>query len=140
MKLLITALVLLQYCTLANAQEATPPAAPVASPSGNTADPGLPSGTYRGRVTEIGGTRSSDFEIIWAGQRGTIQMYRATGVCNRPLPLNAAPSQDGILRLEAKEGAFGCERIFELKVSARETTGKMTFIDGRVYDVTMKKQ
>jgi hypothetical protein len=104
----------------------------------------IPLGKYNGRVTEQGGTRSSDFDLDLTQNPGTIAIWRAARPCNSYLPISITGAKDGIVRLEQqggqKGGILGCDRIFELTVSGNELTGSMSGSFPGKFDVKATKQ
>lgn len=94
---------------------------------------------YRGRVTERGGTRWSDFDLDLSQNPGSITMFRTDRAC-RHEPAAVTSDKDGIARVETKGVVTGCgDRVFELKASGDELTGTMKIYD-RVFDVKATKQ
>jgi len=83
----------------------------VAAPIGALAgDPTIEPGIYDGKVTQIGGTKWSDFRIDLRNPKGSITMTRSE--CFRPQPIKVVSDDKGV-RLESKEGVGpGCTRVF----------------------------
>lgn len=102
-------------------------------------NPTLAPGKYSGHVTEIEGTRQSDYELDIRKTPGTIMVYKAIPVC-RSTRIDVVENRGGLLRLIAKEGVIlGCERSFELQMSpdGNGLTGTMTS-SGKKFNATLK--
>jgi hypothetical protein len=100
----------------------------------------IPPGKYKGRVTQQGGDRSSDFDLDLTQTPGMLRMYRAPSPCNASLPVSITSVANGVVRFEAIPAVIsGCDRVLELTVSGNELVGTLKAPTG-IFDFKASKQ
>jgi hypothetical protein len=132
MRLFSFLLLFVSFIASAFAQTQTPASAAAAI----AAAKGIAPGNYAGTVQEQGGTRSANIKMtirdVTADGRvtATVESDNTRASCAKRLPLNGLVLPEGNMRLTVDDGApEGCERLYNVKVSAGSVSG--TFIDGK---------
>ena len=106
-------------------------------------------GQYSGRAQEQGGgPRSTDMAVTLGKPAddgrftGSVQAFRAGPDCGRPLPVSGEILPDGSVRMEIKSGSgvpAGCERTYDLKLTAGGRLSGTAAFGGYKFDVELKR-
>lgn len=117
-----------------------PPAvsSPAASP--RDASPPAIANVYRGHMTEIRGSKQSDFDLDLTKVPGTLVVHEAVPRCRNASVSIFARERDSV-QLETTGVPLGCERSFALMISdsGKRLTGTMKF-EGGNWDVKAERR
>lgn len=105
----------------------TPSVPPQAAQRPSARVPAL-AGVYRGRLTEIKGSRQSEFDLDLGKEPGTLVVHDADPKCKNAT-IGKFSTEAESVKLETMDVARGCERSFAFKVidSGMRLTGTMRY-------------